>query len=217
MLFLFPLSFGMALDRLREHQISTNAFLISCVFPFAFIIEVLVHHKGTKIVRDKEEEKCAKTILELEENLFDVKSNGIRWPVIQLYRMLLIILVNTFVLNPSSNVCGFSSYLLRSLDTIGTDYHSDIHFWISCSVSLQQVSLLSTCVAFLQRFQQSVTYHFCLIWIRVWQYYGMLSWDSLLLFLFLFLCGKCGRSIASSEIRDLELLTTKEKIWTFCE
>ena len=39
-------------------------------------------------------------ILEQEEELFDEKSKGIRWGVVQLYRMLAIVLINTIVLNP---------------------------------------------------------------------------------------------------------------------
>ena len=38
MLILFPLSFGMALDKLEKRMISTNTFLVSCVVPFAFYI-----------------------------------------------------------------------------------------------------------------------------------------------------------------------------------
>ena len=38
-------------------------------------------------------------ILELEEELFVAESKGIRWPVIQLYRMLVVVFVDTFVLN----------------------------------------------------------------------------------------------------------------------
>ena len=50
-------------------------------------------------ITNEEEEKCTKIILEQEEELFDEESKGIRWPVLQLYRMLAIVLVNTFVLN----------------------------------------------------------------------------------------------------------------------
>ena len=96
-LVMFPLSFGMAIDRLKERKISVNAFLISCVLPFSFYFskEIPEHPEA-----EKEEEQCRNAILDIEEELFDVESKGIRWPVVQLYRMLVIILVDTIVLNP---------------------------------------------------------------------------------------------------------------------
>ena len=49
---------------------------------------------------DDDEERCTKVILEQEEELFDVECKGIRWGVVQLYRMLAVVLINTIVLNP---------------------------------------------------------------------------------------------------------------------
>ena len=38
-------------------------------------------------------------ILEQEEELFEVENGSLRWPVIQLYRMMVIVLVDVFILN----------------------------------------------------------------------------------------------------------------------
>ena len=96
---MFPFSFGKALDKLKDGKISTNVFLLSCVIPFAFAIWARkVRTDGPGVSND--EKKCIKEILELEEELFATNHNGFRWPVIQLYRMLAIVLVDTIVLNP---------------------------------------------------------------------------------------------------------------------
>ena len=99
---LFPLSFGMALDKLRKRIISTNTFLVSCVVPFAFIIKRKFYQKESScpFIDNEEDVRCSSMILQLEEELFDVESKGIRWNIIQLYRMLIIVLIDTFVLNP---------------------------------------------------------------------------------------------------------------------
>ena len=47
-----------------------------------------------------DDEDCTNMILEQEEELFDDESKGVRWGVVQLYRMLAIVLINTIVLNP---------------------------------------------------------------------------------------------------------------------
>ena len=51
-------------------------------------------------------------ILQLKEQLFYETSNSIRWPVVQLYRMLFIVVVNTFVLNPVFKSLWFSGVFL---------------------------------------------------------------------------------------------------------
>ena len=53
-----------------------------------------------RCLEDSEEIRCSSKILELEEELFSAESKGIRWPVIQLYRMLVVVLIDTVVLNP---------------------------------------------------------------------------------------------------------------------
>ena len=98
-LLMFPISFGMALDRLKARTISTTTFLTSCVIPFAFYVRTKIIPKNPEKIPNEEEEKCAKVILEQEEELFDEGSNGMRWSVLQLYRMLVIVMLNTFVLN----------------------------------------------------------------------------------------------------------------------
>ena len=46
-----------------------------------------------------EDERCIKEILLLEEELFKENDRAIRWPIIQLYRNLLVAVLNTFILN----------------------------------------------------------------------------------------------------------------------
>ena len=46
-----------------------------------------------------EDQRCIKEILLLEEDLFKEDDHAIRWPVIQLYRNLLVAVLNTFILN----------------------------------------------------------------------------------------------------------------------
>ena len=86
-------------------------FLFSCVIPFAFLIK-MKFKKVTACMPNKEEEKCIKTILELEEDLFNTESKGVRWPIIQLYRMLIIVLVRIIVLNPIFKSSLFSVMFL---------------------------------------------------------------------------------------------------------
>ena len=47
----------------------------------------------------KEDERCIEEILEMEEELFSVDDNAFRWPLVQLYRNLLVVVVQTFMLN----------------------------------------------------------------------------------------------------------------------
>ena len=46
-----------------------------------------------------EEDRCTKEILQLEEELFQEDDGAARWPVIQLYRNMLVAVLNTFILN----------------------------------------------------------------------------------------------------------------------
>ena len=98
---LFPLTFGMSLNLLKEGLISTNSFLVASVVPyfacFLYSKKIFVglrHHQS-----GKEERKCTQGILEMEEMLFRLDDRGLRWPVVQLYRNLLAVVLNTFVLN----------------------------------------------------------------------------------------------------------------------
>ena len=76
---LYPLSFGMALDRLKGRKISINAFLFSCVIPFGFCVSGRSKDDGD--VND-DDENCKIVILEQEEELFDAESKGTRFLLI---------------------------------------------------------------------------------------------------------------------------------------
>ena len=99
---LFPLSFGISLNMLKERWISPTTFLLASVMPF-FTIGLYVKNMTVglnKYSPSDEDELCTKEILLLEEELFNDDGRGIRWPVIQLYRNLLVAVLNNFVLNP---------------------------------------------------------------------------------------------------------------------
>ena len=49
---------------------------------------------------EEEDKRCMKEILQLEEELFRQDDRAIRWPIIQLYRNLLVAVLNTFIINP---------------------------------------------------------------------------------------------------------------------
>ena len=102
MVVLFPLSFGISLNMLKERSISPAIFLLSSLIPYVSfslclkekMIGLSAYHPSN------EEERCIEEILEMEEELFLVDGNSFRWPVIQLYRNLLVVVVSTFILNP---------------------------------------------------------------------------------------------------------------------
>ena len=113
-----PMSFSMALNRLKERKISSKMFLVSCVVPLAFyLIEIynisiprgIVSSDNKLNDGNEEEENSVRAILEIEEELFDGESNGIRWSVVQLYRMLVVVLIDTVVLNPAYKSLWFSA------------------------------------------------------------------------------------------------------------
>ena len=89
-----PLSFGMALARLKKREISLTIFLISCVIPFAFYL----NQKNPEVYSDEDE--TIRNVI-LDQEIFDAESKGIHWGVVQMYRMLAIVLINTVVLNPT--------------------------------------------------------------------------------------------------------------------
>ena len=98
---MFPLTFGMSLNLLKDELISTNSFLLAAVVPYyafyLYLKKILVglqHHRGST-----EDQRCAEEILEMEEMLFKADDQGIRWPVVQLYRNLLVVVLNTVILN----------------------------------------------------------------------------------------------------------------------
>ena len=98
---LFPLSFGISLSMLKGRYISSTTFLYSSVMP---LVSVVLFMKkmifGMEICNlSEEEENCIKEILQAEEELFK-ECNSVPWVVIQLYRNMVVALVNTFILNP---------------------------------------------------------------------------------------------------------------------
>ena len=54
----------------------------------------------TEYIPSDEDEQCIIEILQLEDELFKENDRVVRWPIIQLYRNLLIVALNTFILNP---------------------------------------------------------------------------------------------------------------------
>ena len=98
---LFPLSFGLSLDLLKKRLISTNIFLLACTTPLTALwlhLRWKHNHLHTKEF-SMEEEACIKEILALEEALFKDDDKSMRWPVVQLYRNLLVVILQTFILN----------------------------------------------------------------------------------------------------------------------
>ena len=98
---LFSLSFGASLDLLKKQMISTNTFLISSVVPLValwFYVKSKRHRLSPQEYNE-EEEACVNEILDQEETLFIHDDNGMRWPVVQLYRNFLVVIINTFILD----------------------------------------------------------------------------------------------------------------------
>ena len=50
-----------------------------------------------------EDERCIKEILQLEEELYQEIDGGVRWPIIQLYRNLVVVVLKSFILNTISS------------------------------------------------------------------------------------------------------------------
>ena len=99
---LFPFSFGNSLTMLKDRSISPTTFLLSSVIPhisFALCVKRKMVGLNEYHASD-EDERCIDEILLLEEGLFSDDDRAVRWPVIQLYRNLLVVVLNTFILNP---------------------------------------------------------------------------------------------------------------------
>ena len=98
---LFPLSFGISLNLLKKKLISPTTFLFSSVVPY-ITLALYVKKKTVGLKRchlSKEDERCIDEILLSEEELFRADDRGIRWSVVQLYRNLLVVVLNTFIIN----------------------------------------------------------------------------------------------------------------------
>ena len=100
---LYPLSFGVSLDLLKDGFICPTTFLISSTIPYCTLL-LTVKKKFVGLQRrnlSEEEQICVDEILRLEGELFKEENSSVfRWPVVQLYRILLITVLNIFVINP---------------------------------------------------------------------------------------------------------------------
>ena len=98
---LFPLSFGISLNLLKERRITSSSFLVMCGMPLATVWFQVKKMLGTleEIHHTKHEERCMEEILLLEEELYRPSNEEMRWPVIQLYRNLLVVVLDIFILN----------------------------------------------------------------------------------------------------------------------
>ena len=99
---LFPMSFGLSLNLLKSRHISTNKFLVASVLPYyAFYLYVQKKICGISDIEFRSEEaRCVEEILQMEENLFKEHEKYLRWPVVQLYRNFIVVIMNIFILNP---------------------------------------------------------------------------------------------------------------------
>ena len=109
-LLLFPLSFGLSLDLLHLRKISTKTFVLSFMMPF-IPFSLQMKNRNQKLPTkafDDAEEKCAAEIPEQEQAFFRSDENSIRWSTIQLYRNLLVVIIDTFVLSAVYKTLCFS-------------------------------------------------------------------------------------------------------------
>ena len=77
---LFPLSFGISLNMLKERSISPTTFLFSSAIPYiTFMLCAKKRMVGlSKYIASEEDERCIKEILQLEEELFRDDDSAIR-------------------------------------------------------------------------------------------------------------------------------------------
>ena len=77
-------------------------FVLSCVMPFTtfwiFLRKKLGHLPKKHYNGD--DERCMREILDMEETLFKCDGKGMRWSTVQLYRNLIVVMLDTFVVNP---------------------------------------------------------------------------------------------------------------------
>ena len=102
-LLMFPPSAGVSLDLLKEGYISTAAFVTASVMPFYSIYLLLkkVLCGLDRKIYSQEDELYIRHVMFNEETLFKFdRRYPVRWPVIQLYRNLLIVFAKIFILNP---------------------------------------------------------------------------------------------------------------------
>ena len=146
---LYPLSFGISLDMLKEGTISTNTFVLSCMMPLITFWFCLMKKMGQLPIleRTEDEEKCVSEILDLEETLFVSDNKGMRWPIVQLYRNLLVVVIDTFVLSPVFKTLWFMaifmSFLIHDWHRMPFKHPYLNHLQRLTSVSLFLVNLCS--------------------------------------------------------------------------
>ena len=112
-----------ALDLLKEEHISTSTFLSACIVPLQIIwlqSKRWLNRSIRKQKRSAEEQFCIEKILDDEETLFKIDPSQNRWPVIQLYRNLLIVILSIFILNPLYRSMAF---LVMFLCFVMHDWH----------------------------------------------------------------------------------------------
>ena len=99
---LFPLTFGVSLNLLKDRLITANSFLLATAVPyyacFLYLKKIIFGLQPQQEVPAKDK-RCAEEIIEMEEMLFRADDGGIRWPVVQLYRNLIVVVLNIFILN----------------------------------------------------------------------------------------------------------------------
>ena len=86
---------------MKKKLISPTTFLFSLVMPYVTLV-LFAKKKIVGLNKYKpsdEERRCIEEILLLEEELFREDDAAVRWPIIQLYRNLLVAVLNTFILN----------------------------------------------------------------------------------------------------------------------
>ena len=145
-----PLSFEKCLDLLNEGVITTNTFMVGMVVPpYCLVLHVRNRWYGglKKIDYSKEEELCVLELLEDQEELLrhyhtaknndnnnDNNNNNdntenddtnkgqtIRWPIVQLYRNVLVAILKFFIITPLFRSIAFAaSFLLFAVH----DWHT---------------------------------------------------------------------------------------------
>ena len=108
---LFPILFGKLLDLLKQRKISSTMFTASCVIPF-LVVWPYVRKTSSEQESNPEEERCIKEILDMEETLFKSNDKEMRWPIVQLYRNIFVVIIDTFVLSPVFKNLWYSSLFL---------------------------------------------------------------------------------------------------------
>ena len=106
---LFPIAFGISLNLLKGGLISSKTFLLASVAPI-YAIWLWVKNKTTGLnekIPSMEEKVCIEAILEMEELLFRAEDSLLQWPIVQLYRNYLVVVLNNFILNPIYRTISF--------------------------------------------------------------------------------------------------------------